>query len=69
MRQDDPATAFFIVIDGWVKIYRSTLSGDETVIADRYDVALSDNGGAAKLRTLGIDDALIAQRLLGLPRS
>jgi CRP-like cAMP-binding protein len=32
MRQDDPATAFFIVIDGWVKIYRSTLSGDETVI-------------------------------------
>ena len=32
MRQDDPATAFFIVIDGWVKIYRSTPSGDETVI-------------------------------------
>ncbi len=24
MRQDDPATAFFIVIDGWVKLYRST---------------------------------------------
>lgn len=32
MRQDDPATAFFIVIDGWVKIYRSAQSGDETVI-------------------------------------
>ena len=32
MRQDDPATAFFIVIDGWVKIYRNTPSGDETVI-------------------------------------
>ena len=32
MRQDDPATAFFIVIDGWMKIYRNTLSGDETVI-------------------------------------
>jgi CRP/FNR family transcriptional regulator, dissimilatory nitrate respiration regulator len=32
MRQDDPATAFFIVIDGWVKIYRSTAAGDETVI-------------------------------------
>src|ERR1039457_7616186 len=31
MRQDDPATAFFIVIDGWVKLYRSTPSGDETV--------------------------------------
>jgi len=32
MRQDDPATAFFIVIDGWVKLYRSTPPGDETVI-------------------------------------
>ncbi len=32
MRQDDPATAFFIVIDGWVKICRNTPSGDETVI-------------------------------------
>lgn len=32
IRQEDPATAFFIVIDGWVKLYRSTPSGDETVI-------------------------------------
>ena len=32
VRQDDPATAFFIVIDGWVKLYRSTPSGDEAVI-------------------------------------
>ncbi len=32
VRQDDPATAFFIVIDGWVKLYRSAPSGDETVI-------------------------------------
>lgn len=31
-RQGDPATAFFIVIDGWVKLYRVTPSGDETVI-------------------------------------
>jgi CRP-like cAMP-binding protein len=31
-RQGDPATAFFIVIDGWIKLYRSTPSGDETVI-------------------------------------
>src|SRR3974390_2769589 len=31
-RQDDPATAFFIVIDGWLKLYRSAASGDETVI-------------------------------------
>ena len=32
MRQNDPATAFFIVIDGCVKLYRNNLSGDETVI-------------------------------------
>jgi CRP-like cAMP-binding protein len=32
MRQEDLATAFFIVIDGWVKLYRSTPAGDETVI-------------------------------------
>lgn len=31
-RQGEPATAFFIVIDGWVKLYRITQSGDETVI-------------------------------------
>lgn len=31
-RQGDPATEFFIVIEGWVKLYRSTVSGDEAVI-------------------------------------
>jgi len=31
-RQDDPATAFFIVVDGWVKLYRITMAGDEAVI-------------------------------------
>jgi CRP-like cAMP-binding protein len=31
-RQGDPATAFFIVVDGWVKLYRITMAGDEAVI-------------------------------------
>ena len=31
-RQDDQATAFFIVISGWVKLYRMTIAGDEAVI-------------------------------------
>ncbi len=31
-RQGDPATAFFIMIDGWTKHYRINSSGDETVI-------------------------------------
>ena len=31
-RQDDPATAFFIMIDGWTKHYRINVSGEEAVI-------------------------------------
>jgi len=31
-RQGDPATAFFIVVDGWVKLYRITVAGDEAII-------------------------------------
>jgi CRP-like cAMP-binding protein len=31
-RQGEPATAFFIVIDGWIKLYRIAISGDEAVI-------------------------------------
>jgi CRP-like cAMP-binding protein len=31
-RQGDPATAFFIMIDGWMKLCRITLSGEETVV-------------------------------------
>lgn len=31
-RQDDPATAFFIVIHGWVKLYCSSSSGEDTII-------------------------------------
>jgi CRP-like cAMP-binding protein len=31
-RQGDPATAFFMVVEGWIKLYRITFSGEETVI-------------------------------------
>jgi CRP-like cAMP-binding protein len=31
-RQDDPALAFFILVDGWVKLSRVTFAGDEAVI-------------------------------------
>lgn len=30
--QGDPATAFFIVLEGWVKIYRLTRGGEEAVV-------------------------------------
>src|SRR5215468_3297324 len=31
-RQADPATAFFIVVEGWIKLYRITVAGDEAII-------------------------------------
>ena len=31
-RQDDPATAFFIVVEGWVKLYPRHVAGEEAVI-------------------------------------
>src|SRR5689334_9561134 len=31
-RQGEPASALFIVLDGWIKLYRVTLCGDEAVI-------------------------------------
>ena len=31
-RQGDPAAAFFIVVEGWIKLYRITLAGEEAVI-------------------------------------
>ena len=30
--QDEPAAAFYLVLDGWVKLYRMTASGDEAVV-------------------------------------
>jgi len=46
-RQGDPATAFFIMIDGWVKLYRITLSGEETVVN-----VLSKGGSYAEAHAL-----------------
>ncbi len=31
-RQGDVSSAFFIIVDGWVKLYRLTLGGDEAII-------------------------------------
>jgi CRP-like cAMP-binding protein len=30
--QDEPATCFYLVLDGWVKLFRMTVSGDEAVV-------------------------------------
>ena len=31
--QDEPAERFFVIFDGWVKLFRETVAGDESVIA------------------------------------
>lgn len=30
--QDEPATAFYLMLDGWTKLFRMTASGDEAVV-------------------------------------
>ena len=68
MRQDDPATAFFIVIDGWVKICRSNLAGDETVIdmmqkGDSFAEAAAFTGS----RYIATAEAVNAARVARIP--
>ena len=31
--QDDPATRFFVILEGWIKLFRNSESGDESIIA------------------------------------
>lgn len=66
MRQDDPATAFFIVIDGWVKISRSTQAGDETVIdmmkaGDSFAEAIAFSGGRYIATAEAVNKARVAR--------
>ena len=49
-RQGDPATSFFIMIDGWTKHYRINRSGEETVVhimtrGDSFAEAAALTGG------------------------
>jgi CRP-like cAMP-binding protein len=65
-RQGDPATAFFIVIDGWVKLYRITISGDETVIhiltkGDSFAEAVAFTGIRFPASAEAISDARVAR--------
>jgi len=66
MRQDDPATAFFIVIDGWVKLFRSTPSGDETVIeimtkGDSFAEAVAFTGNRYIATAEAVSEARVAR--------
>ena len=68
MRQDDPATAFFIVIDGWMKISRNTQSGGETVIdmmkkGDCFAESVAFSGG----RYIATAEAVNVARVARIP--
>ncbi len=68
MRQGDPATAFFIVIDGWVKISRGTQCGDEAVIdmmkaGDSFAEAVAFSGG----RYIATAEAVHVARVARIP--
>lgn len=68
MRQEEPATAFFIVIDGWLKISRNTQSGGETVIdmmkkGDSFAEAAAFSGG----RYIATAEAVNIARVARIP--
>ena len=65
-RQGDPATAFFIVVDGWVKLYRITFSGEETVIhvltkGDSFAEAVAFTGSRYPATAEAVSDARVVR--------
>ncbi len=65
-RQGDLATAFFIVIDGWLKVYRNAPSGEETVInmlkkGDSYAESVPLTGNRYLASANAVTDARIAR--------
>ena len=65
-RQGDPATAFFIVVEGWVKLYRVTVSGDEAVIhvfakGDSFAEAVAFTGHPYPATAETVSDARIVR--------
>jgi CRP-like cAMP-binding protein len=67
-RQGDLATAFYIMVDGWVKLYRVSLSGEETVIhiltkGDSFAEAVAFTGASYPATAEAVSDT----RVVGIP--
>jgi CRP-like cAMP-binding protein len=65
-RQGDPATAFFIVIDGWIKLNRINVSGEETVIhiltkGDNFAEAVAFTGVRFPATAEAVTDARVVR--------
>jgi len=66
VHQGSPATSFFIVIDGWVKLYRLTVSGDEAVIqiltkGDTFGEASAFTGTLFLVSAEAVSEARVAR--------
>ncbi|MCC6888529.1 MAG: Crp/Fnr family transcriptional regulator [Hyphomicrobiales bacterium] len=64
--QAEPATAFFIVIHGWVKLYRITAGGDEAVIrvfanGESFGEAVAFTGASYPATAEAVSDARLAR--------
>jgi CRP-like cAMP-binding protein len=65
-RQGEPATAFFIVIEGWIKLYRITPAGDEAVLnvftkGESFAEAVAFTSGRYPVAASAATDARILQ--------
>lgn len=63
-RQDDPATAFFIVVDGWIKLFRISMAGEEAVIhvfakGDSFAEAVAFTGKNYPATAQAVSDARV----------
>jgi CRP-like cAMP-binding protein len=67
-RQGEPGTAFFIVVDGWIKLYRIAPSGEETVL---HVLARGESFAEAVAFTNGrypaMAEAVSAARIVQIP--
>jgi CRP-like cAMP-binding protein len=66
--QDEPATRFYVVFDGWVKLFRTSEEGDESVIyifgrGESFAEAVIFKGGHYPVGAVAVDDS----RLLVVP--
>lgn len=62
--QDDPATRFYVILDGWVKLFRTTEEGDESIIAvfnrgDSFAEAAMFDAGVYPVGAAVVEDSRI----------
>jgi CRP-like cAMP-binding protein len=60
--QDEPATRFYVVLDGWVRLYRETAEGQESTIGvfargESFAEAAIFQSGVFPVNAVAVDDA------------